>query len=126
MYTKLMFMNYLRQSYAFNFICIYGLLTLLLLLFLFIIGLLLKISFFGLFLLSDVIGMLGIIILLLCILIFIFEQILSIKISNQNFLSNKVITVLQNIGIIVFVLNVTVDLIFFGQKYIEIFYNFNL
>ena len=114
-----MFSNRLRQSYAFNISCACGLLELILFIAMLIIGLLTKSSLFGLILLFHIIGMLSILVLLLSILIYSFELIFSIKISNQKFLYNKKITVMQNIGIIAFMLIVILDLIIFGSQYIE-------
>ena len=114
-----MFSNRLRQSYAFNILCICGLLVLILFITMLIIGLLTKSSLFGLILLSHIIGGLSILVLLLSILIYSFELIFSIKISSQKFLYNKKITVIQNIGIIAFMLIVILDLIIFSSQYIE-------
>lgn len=106
-----MFLNRLRQSYAFNILCSCGLLELILFIS----------SIFGFILFFNVIGMLSILIFLISILIYSFELIFSIKISNQKFLCNKKITVMQNIGIIVFMLVVILDLIIFGSQYIKPF-----
>ena len=119
-----MFSNRLRQSYAFNILCAYGLLELILFIVMLIIGLLTKSSQFGLILLFHVIGILSILVFLLSTLIYSFELIFSIKISSQKFLCYKKITVMQNIGIIAFMLIGILDLIIFGSQYIEpILYN---
>ena len=114
-----MFSNRLRQSYAFNILCIDGLLKLILFIVLLIIGILTKSSLFGVVLLFNITGMLSILILLLCIFIYSFELIFSIKISSQKFFYNEKTTVIQNIGIIAFILIVILDLIIFGSQYIE-------
>ena len=119
-----MFLNRLRQSYAFNILCVFGILELILFIVLLIIGLLTKSSLFGLILLFHTIGLLSILIFLLSTLIYFVELIFSIKISNQKYLCNKKITALQNVGIIAFMLFVILDLLIFGSKYIEpILYN---
>ena len=120
-----MFSNRLRQSYAFNILCVCGILELILFIVLLIIGLLTKSSLFGLILLFHIIGLLSILIFLLSTLIYFVELIFSIKINNQKYLCNKKITALQNIGIIAFMLIVILDLIIFGSQYIEpIFYKY--
>ena len=122
-----MFLNHLRQSYAFNILCAYGLLELILFIVMLIIGLLTKSSLFGLILLFHIIGLLSILIFLLSTLIYFVELIFSIKISNQKYLCNKKITALQNVGITAFMLNVIFDLIIFGSQYMEhIFYNLKI
>lgn len=119
-----MFLNRLRQSYAFNILCVFGILELILFIVLLIIGLLTKSSLFGLILLFHIIGLLSILIFLLSTLIYFVELIFSIKINNQKYLCNKKITALQNIGIIAFMLIVILDLLIFGSQYIEpILYN---
>lgn len=119
-----MFSNRLRQSYAFNILCICGFLWLILFIVMLIIGLLTKSSLFGLILLFNVVGMFSILIFLISILIYFFELIFSIKISSQKFLCNKKITAMQNIGIIVLALIVIFDLIIFSSQYIDpILYN---
>ena len=119
-----MFLNHLRQSYAFNILCVFGILELILFIVLLIIGLLTKSSLFGLILLFHIIGLLSILLFLLSTLIYFVELIFSIKISNQKYLCNKKITALQNIGITAFMLIVILDLLIFGSKYIEpILYN---
>ena len=119
-----MFLNPLRQSYAFNILCAYGLLELILFIVMLIISLLTKSSLFGLILLFHVMGMLSILIFLLSTLIYFVQLIFSIKMNNQKYHCNKKITALQNIGITAFMLIVILDLIIFGSKYIEpILYN---
>ena len=119
-----MFLNRLRQSYAFNILCICGLLVTIWFVFWLIIGLLTKSSLFGLILLFHIIGLLSILIFLLSTLIYFVELIFSIKISNQKYLCNKKITTLQNVGITAFMLIVILDLLIFGSQYIEpILYN---
>ena len=119
-----MFLNRLRQSYAFNILCVCGILKLILFIVMLIIGLLTKSSLFGLILLLHIIGLLSILIFLLSTLIYSFELIFSIKISSQKFLCNKKITALQNVGITAFMLIVILDLLIFGSQYIEpILYN---
>ena len=119
-----MFLNRLRQSYAFNILCVFGILELILFIVLLIIGLLTKSSLFGLILLFHIIGLLSILIFLLSTLIYFVESIFSIKISNQKYLCNKKITALQNVGITAFMLFVILDLLIFGSRYIEpILYN---
>ena len=119
-----MFSNRLRQSYAFNILCVFGILELILFIVLLIIGLLTKSSLFGSILLFHIIGLLSILIFLLSTLIYFVELIFSIKINNQKFLCNKKITAMQNIGIIAFMLIVILDLIIFGSQYMEpILYN---
>ena len=119
-----MFLNRLRQSYAFNILCVFGILELILFIVLLIIGLLTKSSLFGSILLFHIIGLLSILIFLLSTLIYFVELIFSIKINNQKFLCNKKITAMQNIGIIAFMLIVILDLIIFGSQYMEpILYN---
>lgn len=119
-----MFLNHLRQSYAFNILCVFGILELILFIVLLIIGLLTKSSLFGSILLFHIIGLLSILIFLLSTLIYFVELIFSIKINNQKFLCNKKITAMQNIGIIAFMLIVILDLIIFGSQYMEpILYN---
>ncbi len=102
LYTITMFSNRLRQSYAFNILCVCGILKLILFIVLLIIGLLTKSSLFGLILFFHIIGMLSIIVFLLSILIYSFELIFSIDITNRKFLSNKKIQILQNFGIVSF------------------------
>ncbi len=119
-----MFLNRLRQSYAFNILCVFGILELILFIVLLIIGLLAKSSLFGLILLFHIMGLLSILIFLLSTLIYFVELIFSIKISNQKYLCNKKITALQNVGITAFMLIVILDLLIFGSQYIEpILYN---
>ena len=119
-----MFLNRLRQSYAFNILCAYGLLELILFIVMLIIGLLTKSSLFGLILLFHIIGLLSILIFLLSTLIYFVELIFSIKINNHKYLCNKKITALQNVGITAFMLIVILDLMIFGSQYIEpILYN---
>ena len=119
-----MFLNRLRQSYAFNILCACGILELILYIAILIIGLLTKSSLFGSILLFHIIGLLSILIFLFSTLIYFVELIFSIKINNQKFLCNKKITAMQNIGIIAFMLIVILDLLIFGSKYIEsILYN---
>lgn len=119
-----MFSNRLRQSYAFNILCVCGILKLILFIVMLIIGLLTKSSLFGLILLFHIIGLLSILIFLLSTLIYFVELIFSIKISNQKYLCNKKITALQNVGITAFMLIVILDLLIFGSQYIEpILYN---
>lgn len=119
-----MFLNRLRQSYAFNILCACGLLELISFIVMLIIGLLTKSSLFGLILLFHIIGLLSILLFLFITLIYFVELIFSIKISNQKYLCNKKITALQNVGIIAFMLIVILDLIISGSQYIEpILYN---
>ncbi len=123
-----MFLNRLRQSYAFNILCICGLLVTIWFAFWLIIGLLtvgtrMLNAFLGILLIFHIIGMIFLIIFLTCFLIFSFELIFSIKISSQKFLCNKKITIMQNIGIIAFILIVIFDLIIFGSRYIELILN---
>lgn len=116
-----MFLNRLRQSYAFNILCVFGILELILFIVLLIIGLLTKSSLFGLILLFHIIGLLSILIFLLSTLIYFVELIFSIKISNQKYLCNKKITALQNVGITAFMLIVILDLLIFGSHILNLF-----
>ena len=124
-----MFLNHLRQSYAFNILCICSLLVTIWFAFWLIIGLLtvgtrMFNSFLSILINFYIKRMIFLIIFLLSTLIYFVELIFSIKISNQKYLCNKKITALQNVGITAFMLFVILDLLIFGSRYIEpILYN---
>jgi len=121
-----MFLNRLRQSYAFNFLVIYSIVVTLIYLGIYLYHIVIEnmqdvlsvIIMGSIFLIIPMIlvNFLGI---LLSILFWFLEIIFSLKITNEKFLNNKYIKICQTLGIISAFLPITILAIFYTYSFLQ-------